>query len=199
MPADPGTDASPDRRTAMRERLLDAAARVIIRQGFDGTTVRDILTEAEVAPNTHYAYFQGKEAILEALTDRVVEAASASIDAAADADVAELFKLLLRKSMSRPSAVDAVLSELRSRSARGDAGLVRGINRSVVRASRPLIDRLCRDGAMEAADPDALLEFLDIVHDGMARRAAADTFVTSFERVGQVCLDLLAGGEPLVS
>jgi AcrR family transcriptional regulator len=178
----------------MRDRLLDAAARVMVRQGYDGTTVRDILAEAAVAPNTLYAYFAGKEAILEALTDKVVEATTATIDAADDADVAELFNLILRQAMSSPFPAEALLTELRSRGSRGDDGLVRRINQASVRATRPLADRLRANGALRAEDPDALLELLDIIHDGMLRRAANDTFVTSFERVGDVCLEILAAG-----
>jgi AcrR family transcriptional regulator len=194
MAFDTGTNSAADRRAAMRDRLLDAAARVMVRQGYDGTTVRDILAEAAVAPNTLYAYFAGKEAILEALTDKVVEATEATIDAADDADVAALFNLLLRVALSTPFPAEALLTELRSRTTRGDVGVVRRITRAAVRATRPLVDRLRRDGALRAADPDALIELLDIIHDGMLRRAAGDTFVTSFARVGDVCLEVLAAG-----
>ena len=41
------------------------------------------------------------------------------------------------------------------------------------------------DGVIDPGlDPEAFVELLDIVYDGMGRRAASDAFQTSYERVG---------------
>jgi len=50
-----------------QEQLLRAAAVVIIRQGYDKTTMSDIADEAGVSRGTVYLYFKGKEELLEAL------------------------------------------------------------------------------------------------------------------------------------
>lgn len=187
---------SEDHRDAMRERLLGAAAKVMVRKGYEGTTIRDVLAEAGVAPNTLYAYFDGKEAILEALTERAVEASAAVVAKVRDDDAATLFGFVLRQAMSTPFPTDALLTELRSHSARSkpSVGLVRRINKSLVDAMRPLVTRLRDDGVVRAEDPDALVELLDIIRDGMLRRASSRTYVTSFERVGAACLEVLARG-----
>ena len=50
-----------------QEQILRAAAAVIIRQGYDKTTMNDIADEAGVSRGTVYLYFKGKEELFEAL------------------------------------------------------------------------------------------------------------------------------------
>lgn len=53
-----------------QEQILNAAARVIIRLGYDKTTMQDIAGEAGVSRRTVYLYFKGKEELFEALLYR---------------------------------------------------------------------------------------------------------------------------------
>ena len=50
-----------------QEQILRAAAAVIIRQGYDKTTMSDIADEAGVSRGTVYLHFKGKEELFEAL------------------------------------------------------------------------------------------------------------------------------------
>ena len=52
------------------QQILDAAAAVIIRVGYDKTTMNDIAKEAGASRGTVYLYFQGKEELFEALLYR---------------------------------------------------------------------------------------------------------------------------------
>src|SRR6476620_9047991 len=53
-----------------QQQILDAAAAVIIRLGYDKTTMSDIAEEAGVSRGTVYLYFRGKEELFEALLYR---------------------------------------------------------------------------------------------------------------------------------
>ena len=53
-----------------QQQILDAAAAVIIRLGYDKTTMRDIAEEAGASRRTVYLYFKGKEQLFEALLYR---------------------------------------------------------------------------------------------------------------------------------
>jgi AcrR family transcriptional regulator len=53
-----------------QQQILDAAAAVIIRLGYDKTTMSDIAGEAGVSRRTIYLYFQGKEELFEELLYR---------------------------------------------------------------------------------------------------------------------------------
>lgn len=47
-----------------RDRILKAALRLFARQGYDGTTTKDLATAANVAEGTLFRYFANKKAIL---------------------------------------------------------------------------------------------------------------------------------------
>src|SRR5512143_755882 len=53
-----------------QQQILDAAASVIIRLGYDKATMSDIAEEAGASRRTVYQYFNGKEELFEALLYR---------------------------------------------------------------------------------------------------------------------------------
>jgi len=57
------------------ESILDAATRLFIERGLDGTSMYDIATELGVTRTAVYYYFKNKEAMLAALTDNVTRVA----------------------------------------------------------------------------------------------------------------------------
>jgi TetR/AcrR family transcriptional regulator, regulator of autoinduction and epiphytic fitness len=59
-----------------REAILAVASRVFQTEGYDGTGMARIASDAGVAPNTLYWYFDDKDALLVAILDRMIEEAS---------------------------------------------------------------------------------------------------------------------------
>ena len=55
-----------------RRRIVDAARRLIGKNGYDETTIAGIADEAGVATQTVYAVFRSKQGILRALIDRAI-------------------------------------------------------------------------------------------------------------------------------
>ena len=55
---------------AKRSQILQGAARVIERMGYDAACVADIAREAGVSKGTIYVYFQGKEDLFEAFMEQ---------------------------------------------------------------------------------------------------------------------------------
>ncbi len=53
--------------TAKRQQILDGARRCFLAQGFDGTSMNEIVKAAGVSKGTVYAYFASKEKLFEAL------------------------------------------------------------------------------------------------------------------------------------
>ena len=53
--------------THIREDVLHAAARAVCRHGLEATTIHDIADEAGYTAQTLYAYFKGKQEILDSL------------------------------------------------------------------------------------------------------------------------------------
>lgn len=52
-----------------RNEILDAAERLFVAKGFDGTSTGDILAEVGIACGTLYYHFKSKEDILDAMID----------------------------------------------------------------------------------------------------------------------------------
>lgn len=72
-----------DRRaTATKERILDAATRVMLRLGVHGMSIQDIAIEAGVSRGTLYRYFSSKTTLLDAYTDYMRARFDASLRAA---------------------------------------------------------------------------------------------------------------------
>jgi AcrR family transcriptional regulator len=67
----PSSDLAPGLSPSAQQRaqqIVDAAARVMSRKGFGGTTMKDIAAEAGVAPGLIHYYFDSKEDLLLAVT-----------------------------------------------------------------------------------------------------------------------------------
>src|ERR1700741_5454426 len=76
---------TPDRRRAMtRSHLLDAAARVFARQGFDGASIDDIAAAAGFTKGAGYSNFKNKEDLFLALIDSRTEQQIAAVQTTLD-------------------------------------------------------------------------------------------------------------------
>jgi AcrR family transcriptional regulator len=83
------TDVSAGGRTpsrALEQALVDAAERVLVRDGLSGLTVRAVATEAGVAPMGVYNRFGSKDGLVAAVLARGFEGLRAATDQADDAD-----------------------------------------------------------------------------------------------------------------
>src|SRR3954454_18038481 len=74
-----------ERQEQTREGLLEAAARVFARRGYQRASVDEIAAEAGFTTGAVYSNFAGKEELFLALADRQVEDRVAEIRAVADA------------------------------------------------------------------------------------------------------------------
>ncbi len=79
---------------ARRNQILDAVQRLVYTKGFDVMTIQDILDELKISKGAFYHYFASKQALLEALIERMQqEAEQLIIPIASDPDLAVLEKI----------------------------------------------------------------------------------------------------------
>ena len=77
-----------------RDAFLDAAQRLIQSKGYEQMSLQDVLDELGASKGAFYHYFDSKEALLAAVVDRIVEAATAAaVPVTMDPDVPALEKL----------------------------------------------------------------------------------------------------------
>jgi AcrR family transcriptional regulator len=95
----PRKSASQKRSQATVEVLLDATARVLVREGYDHASTNRIATVAGVSIGSLYQYFPGKEALVTALVARhnreMLELLRSAMAAVATLSVAAAIRLLV--------------------------------------------------------------------------------------------------------
>lgn len=200
-------------KEAVRRRIVDAAIVCLERNGFQDVTTRDILTEAGLSTGTFYNYFPSKEHLYEALAKelliedvtRIVSAGAVGGDDGDDGGdatgepalgVGLGLLALLRDYMLTDQRPAIAVSNFRSRT-QGDEAVeaIRRLNGWIADAFTPLVAQAQAGGFLrEDLDPRAVVELLDIVWDGLGRRAAQDSFQTGYEEVGALLLQVLLRG-----
>jgi AcrR family transcriptional regulator len=85
----------PEAYEARRNEILDVARRlVMLTKGYTGMAVQDILDELQISKGAFYHYFDSKQALLEALIERLASEATPMLEAIVDnPDMAALEKL----------------------------------------------------------------------------------------------------------
>jgi AcrR family transcriptional regulator len=76
------TERAEQRRRQMRQALLAAARRLFVLQGYEATTMQQIVREAGTSIGNCYFYFPTKEALLRAIVEDFAQHIGRSIDAA---------------------------------------------------------------------------------------------------------------------
>jgi AcrR family transcriptional regulator len=86
------------KRRRTREAIVDAAVRLIERDGYEQTTIADIAAAAEIGTRTFFGYFATKEEVLFPESDLRVRAAVREIEARGPGDgPAEVLLRALRR------------------------------------------------------------------------------------------------------
>jgi len=191
---------SEEHREAVRRRLLDAARRCLLEKGYELTT-REILAEAGLSAGTLYNYFDGKEDLVEAVAEDVLAEDVSLFSSLAHSDERgtgpALVDLVRDWVLADPHPGTAILAQFRGRVTQDQEvrDAVARYNRYLVEAFRPLVEEAAGEGYLRSdVDPAALVELIDIIWDGMTRRAATTTFATSFDAVAAACVRVLMDG-----
>jgi AcrR family transcriptional regulator len=119
-----------EEKTATRERIIRAAAKLFAKKGYENATTRDIATKAGIATGTLFNYFESKEAIVAALISDALAQAQEEIEEGEDQTLEEeLFTLIWTEFSALEGyrnflaqAAETILSPLRrySRESAGD-------------------------------------------------------------------------------
>jgi AcrR family transcriptional regulator len=212
---------NPTTHAVRRDVFLDAAEHLIRTKGYEQMTVRDILDELDASKGAFYHYFDSKEALLEAVIERMTDTAMEVIE-----------PIALDPGLSAPAKLQAIFCEAgRWKTERSDLllGLMRswysGENDLVrlrvarVGAARitPLLAGILRQGSTEAtfsaSSPDhaaaILMALLNGSSDAIARLAVdrqdglvsfgeVERFMAAYEEAVERILGLPAGSFVLV-
>jgi TetR/AcrR family transcriptional regulator, repressor for uid operon len=165
----PTTKAQDGAADPLRERLLDAAARLIARQGYQGLNIQEIVREAGLSTGAVYSRFTSKgELVREAIITRSVP--QRPIPHPGNAKIGDLAtqnaKMLKRGLRDR----DALLLEAYVTASRDPAiaDALAAADQRWRQSVAPDVDAAVQDGTVaEDIDPQAVLFFLRILRLGL--------------------------------
>jgi len=114
---------NPEKHEEKRMEILEAARRCFARSGFRGASISDICEEAGIRSGHLYHYFDGKEAIVEAMVEAgLAEAAAEFSRLEDDADPLAPLRSELQKFVKRAAAGErAIAIEILAEAARNPA------------------------------------------------------------------------------
>jgi AcrR family transcriptional regulator len=187
---------SDEHKDNVRRRIMDAALTCLERNGFQDVTTRELLSEAGLSTGTFYNYFPSKEHLYEALAEELL-----SIDIAHVIDdsrpLGDSLLVFVRDFLLTQRDGAIPIARFRSQASNSPSGAdaVARLNRWMLDMFVPIVRTAQQDGVIAPdLDAEAFVELLDIVYDGMGRRAASDAFQTSYARVGTTLLTVLLEG-----
>jgi AcrR family transcriptional regulator len=70
--------------TVKREAFVDAALRLMQTRGYEQMSIQDLLDELDASRGAFYHYFDSKQALLEAMVERIADQALAALSALVD-------------------------------------------------------------------------------------------------------------------
>ena len=167
-----------------RDVFVDAATRLMQSRGYEQISIQDILDEVSASRGAFYHYFDSKQALLEAVIDRMVDAGLASIEpivedlglAAAD-KLVRVFSGIGRWKTDRRDLILAFLDVWLS----DDHAVVREkFRHKVVGRFVPMLTRIVQqgidDGSFDVESPESTARVLMMFLQGM-QEEATDLFV----------------------
>ena len=171
-------------RTVRREAFVDAAERLIQAKGYEQMSVQDVLDELDASRGAFYHYFDSKQALLEAVIDRMVDVGLASLAPVIDdpnlsaiQKLDGLFGGIARWKAARKDLMVAITKVWVS----DDNALVREkLRRTTAQRLAPLLSAIIKegvdDGLFASASPDHTASVLVSMMEG-ARDAAVELFL----------------------
>jgi AcrR family transcriptional regulator len=193
---------------ARRRQIVQAALTCFGRQGFHGTSMQDICREADLSPGAVYRYFDGKEAIIEAVCQEGVQQDMemfATVQAVgALGALVDVVRTGLTEASDPDHGVDArVKLELWAASLRSER--VRTLVTSVGDRYRAVIAEIIRTGQERgemdpALDPDATARVLIGMYQGLVRERGlrADADISSYAEAAAALMRKGLGREAVV-
>jgi AcrR family transcriptional regulator len=158
----------------LRERLLDAAARVFAQKGYSGTRILDVVAEAGLSTGAVYGRFGSKNELLrEAVCSRSAAGAPREVERAT-----KVGDLLVRGALRFDPLSDSEAMQLEAFvAARREPEVAQALAdaEEIVRdRAAPLLTAALRDGTVASdIDPDAFLYFIRTVRLGLMLQRAA--------------------------
>ena len=171
---------NPAAHALRRDAFIDVAARLIQTRGYEQLSVEEILSELGASKGAFYHYFDSKEALLEAVVDRVSDAAAAALAPIVDdpglSAVAKLEALFRGLAQWKNARHDLMLGLLEVWLSDDNTGVREKVRCEVATRFGPLLAVIVRQGEQEgiftATSPEPTAQVSVSILQGLQEAAA---------------------------
>ena len=170
-----------------RNEILDAAERLLFTKGYEQMAIGEIVDELQIAKGTVYHYFESKQALLEALIERIGEQAEQLVlpivsdrEMAAQDKLPRVFAVL---NQYKQDNLDLIFAFMRVWYADENALFRQKLYLARIKRLAPLLSQVIRQGVAEGV-------FTTPYPDHAAR-----TVLSLLEDLGYATVELLLAGE----
>jgi TetR/AcrR family transcriptional regulator, repressor for uid operon len=195
-----------------KSRIMDAAERCFVRNGFHKSTMQDVAAECGMSPGNLYRYFPSKDAIVAGLAERDRDQFNADFVKLVNApDPAVTFVMLGRRHLvEEPRAKTIMMQEIWAEACRNPrmAEICAAMDQNVVGCMTEFVTLIrVRDGAAGIGTPREVAVLILALADGLFRRRATDptfepemAFSLALPVISQMIgVDLIAAAQSLFS
>jgi AcrR family transcriptional regulator len=190
---------SEQHKAEVRERLVRAAFECLREKGYERTTTREILARSGLSAGAFYHYFDSKDDLIAAAGSQTAESeVSAMVErVSAEDPPGVMLAKLAAALLTPPPRFTSLLPAARVQAAHQPV-----IRKSLSSYDERVVASLASFGRRAQSDGDllkdidieALNELLIGIYESLQARGQSDTWVTSYERVMRVVIQLLAAG-----
>jgi AcrR family transcriptional regulator len=171
---------NPAAHAVRRDAFLDAAERRIRTGGYEQMSLQDLLDDVDASRGAFYHYFESKEALLEAVVERMADAAIAAVaPIAAEPGLpaaAKLQAVVRQAGRWKAERKDLLLALLRVWLSDHNAIVRERLRRASTTRLAPLLTGIVRQGAIEGAFtvtmPEHAAEVLVALLQGMGETSS---------------------------
>ena len=171
---------NPEAHAVKRDVFVDAAQRLIVTQGYEQFSIQDVLEIAEASKGAFYHYFDSKDALVDAVVNRMADQATVVIEPVlADPGTTaseKLERLVNGMAEFKAERKDLVLGILQVWQSDDNALVREKLRRIVAVRLQPWLERIVRQGIAEGSfsfgRPDHLASVLTTLVQGMSERAS---------------------------
>ena len=155
---------NPETHASRRDEFIDAGQRLIQTRGYEQFSIEDLLADVGASKGAFYHYFDSKQALLEAIVDRLVDTALLSVGAVVDDErltAIEKFRGYFRTIASiKSEQMEFLLALLRVWYSDDNAIVREKLRREQVARVTPHVAAIIRQGVAEGTftltDPDQM-------------------------------------------
>lgn len=136
----------PNETIHRKNEILAIAERLFSVQGFDKTSINDILQEAKIARGTLYYYFESKEAIMDTLIEKLSQETFGAMSEVANDTTVPVIERILRVIMSMNLSDDSAVDIAQHLNRPQNALMHQKSQREIMKKAPPILSGIVQEG-----------------------------------------------------